>query len=308
MKKFYWILLTVIILLFFGFLNRDVVVAKVNDALYQSPCDSPRYYSIGRVDREFQMSQTAFQQAVAEAADIWAEAYGKPLFVYDQKAALTVNLIYDARQSLNTEINQLNDELTKEDSALKPEIAEHNRKSADLERRIAALNAEIQSWNQQGGAPPDVYERLINEQNALNREVAALNAEAESLSLSTKNLNARINQLNETVDTFNEALRYKPEGGKYIRNAEGEKIEIAIFDSRQELINVLAHEMGHGLGMNHVTNPESIMFSKSTSTIVPSEDDLEQLVIACKKQNVIRMKLDEVAFVLQYNLNRLLQK
>lgn len=308
MKKILWVLIPIIVLLFFGFLNRDVVSAKVNDALYQSQCDTPRYYSIGRIDGEFQISEPAFQQAVVEAAEIWRVAYGKPLFVYDSEAVLTVNLIYDTRQSLNSEINELNEELTEQDNVLKPEIAEHNRKSADLERRIAALNEEIQSWNARGGAPPDVYERLINEQNSLNKEVEALNAEANSLSLSTKSLNERINQLNQTVDTFNEALRYRPEGGKYIRNAEGERIEISVFDTRQELINVLAHEMAHALGLDHVANPESIMFSKATSTVVPSRDDLEQLTIACQKRNVIEMRVEKTAFILQSTLNRLLSK
>lgn len=308
MKKIYFVLIPVVVLLFFGFLNRDIVSAKVNDVLYQSPCDTPKYYSIGRVDSEFQLSRPAFAEAMSEAATIWEVAYGKEVFVYDPKAPFTVDLIYDSRQSLNTEINQMSDALTTEDSALKPEIAEHNRKSKDLERRIAALNEEIQSWNERGGAPADVYERLISEQAALNKQVDALNAEGVSLQVSTKNLNDRIDQLNNTVDTFNEALQYKPEGGKYILDAAGERIEISIFDSHQELVSVLAHEMGHALGMNHVLNPESIMFAKSSGAVTPSQDDLKELALACHKQNVIGMKFTEASISLQHLVNKLLTK
>ena len=145
MKKLLFILIFFLALFGLGYLNRDVVTAKTNSFIYQSPCAEPKHYSIGRIDKEFGISETAFAEAVSESADIWNTAYGKQLFIYDPESKFTINLVYDNRQSLNSEIGALNSELEQEDTKLKPQIDEYNRKSADLERRIQELNQEIET-------------------------------------------------------------------------------------------------------------------------------------------------------------------
>jgi hypothetical protein len=289
-------------------LNRNIVAAKTSAVLYQSPCETPKAYSIGSVDERFNLSRSELEAEIAEAAAIWGAAYGKDLFVYDPESPFTINFIYDDRQSLNEEINHLNDELKEEDQALKPKIDAYKKRSAELKEKIEALNQEIQSWNDKGGAPPDVYEGLLNRQKALRQESEELNALATSLSLTTEDYNSRVSELDRTVETYNETLTFKPEGGKYMLDANGEKIEIYIYDSRDELVNVLAHELGHSLGMDHANDPKAIMFSKSNSALTLSADDLAFLSQSCKKQNVILMKYKLLGYALQQTLSKYIDK
>src|SRR5687768_14626038 len=87
-----------------GFLNRDLVMAQSQNLIYKSACENPKKYSIGIIDTQFQISKDDFSSAVQEATQIWERAYGKDLFAYDPESDFTINLIYDNRQSLNTEI------------------------------------------------------------------------------------------------------------------------------------------------------------------------------------------------------------
>jgi hypothetical protein len=306
MKKLLWLI--PLLLLIFGFVNRDTVLAKTNQILYQSPCDTPKAYNIGSIDPRFQMSEDELAGVINESAAIWSSAYGKPLFTYDPQAKFTIDLVYDDRQSLNKEINQLNNELKQKDNALKPEIEAYKKRSLDLKARIESLNQEIQSWNEKGGAPADEYERLVARQKQLKQESEELNALARSLSLTTEDYNAKVKELDQTVTTYNDALNYKPEGGKYMLDATGEKIEIYIYDSRQELENVMAHELGHSLGMDHSDDTEAIMFAKSNNAITPTAADISLLRAACQKKNVIFMKYREFGYALQQTLNRYIEK
>src|SRR4051812_38944437 len=107
MKKIIWL---VVLFFFFGIIyyNKDLVLAKTYNFIYQSPCDNPVPYRIGAVDPRFNLSTSDFTADVQEATDIWNNADGKTLFAYDPDAEMTVNLVYDGRQTLNTKIDQLN--------------------------------------------------------------------------------------------------------------------------------------------------------------------------------------------------------
>lgn len=306
MRKTLIVLIAAFFLAALAFLNRDALMAQADEVLYQSPCNSPKLYSIGRIDQRFGISREHFDQAVSEAAGIWSAAYGRPVFAYDPESRFTVNMIYDARQSLNEQIGDLKEELDREDSVVKPEIAEYERESAELQVRINRLNEEISRWNASGGAPPEEYDRIVREQNQLQQEAEALNAHARSLSLRTEELNAKVGQLNKTVDTYNYALNFRPEGGKYILDAKGERIEVNLYSTRQELVNLLAHEFGHALGIEHLDNPEAIMFSKTNGITVPSEDDLAALEVACGRQNVVLTEYRRFSYALYQNVNELM--
>jgi peptidoglycan hydrolase CwlO-like protein len=308
MKKAIFIIVPLLVLGVCGLLFREQVMAKTKEVLYASPCETPKVYRIGTVDPQYEITEAEFTAAIEEAGEIWNTAYGRKVFQYDPKATFTVNLKYDDRQHLTQEINELNDTLKQEDEALQPEIEEYNRKSADLKSRIDQLNAEIQSWNEKGGAPADVYERLKSQQAAYQAEAKVLNDKAESLSLTTRDYNAKVHELDQTVNTFNSSLQFKPEGGKYVLDAEGERIEIHIYSTREELINILTHELGHALGMEHVNNPEAVMYSKSNGVTTLSPDDLQLLVLACQEKNVLQMKYVETAIMLQQTLRQYIQK
>ncbi len=275
--------------------------------IYVSKCDQPVKYQIGSIDSRFNISKNNLQNDLKSASDIWNEhsssalqndAGGKPLLVYDPKADLTINMVYDERQSLNTQLRQIQGNLNQEEQSIKPQITEYQKQVVEFKQKIAQLNQQIETWNSQGGAPPDVYNQLKQQQADLQAEASRLNSMARSLNQSTENYNQDINKFNQTVDTFNQALQQKPEEGLY-KPQEG-AIDIYVFDNQNEFIHTLAHELGHALGLDHNPNKAAIMYPYTTRSTTLTADDLNALTVACQRQNILNIFLNRFQVILDY--------
>jgi len=253
----------------------------VDELLYYFPCDHPISYHLGSVDPRFNLAKNEAETDITKATNLWNVAGQKQLFVEDQNSKLTINFIYDERQGLANQINSLENKANSDKTALNARIDAFNAAARDFQTKVAALNAEIDSWNKKGGAPKDVYDNLKNQQNTLAQISQKLQAEATSLNQSTKSFNFQINQLNGQISDFNSILTQKPEEGIYDGNKN--VIEIYFNNSKNELIHTLAHEFGHALRIGHVQNPNAIMYSFTSETLDLTKDDTAGLDAACQK-------------------------
>lgn len=261
----------------------------IHSKIYYSYCDQPIVYRIDSIDPKFSLSKEEFALDAAKASKIWDDAYKKPLFTAslakDDPEAVSVNLVYDERQSLNTKINNLEKTVSSDKQNLKPKIAEYQTNLANFKEKLALLNTEIENWNQKGGAPPGEYEKLTSRQQAIQKEADELNRMAGVLNLSTQEFNSKVGQLNQTIDTFGNALTLKPEEGIFIGSQN--RIEIYFNVNKDELIHTLTHEFGHALGINHNDNSKSIMYPKTTRTLTLSNEDRQGLNEVCKERSRI---------------------
>jgi predicted Zn-dependent protease len=278
------LLVVVIIIAIAGYFNRAALLAEANQILYYSPCAKAKTFSIGNIDPRFNISKTELIADAQQAASAWKNAKGMTLLLYDPNSAMPITMIYDQRQALDSQINTLDNQVTQQKNSLSPEISAYEQKVADFKQKSNALNQQIQSWNSKGGAPQDVYNNLIAQQQSLQQEATQLQQEANQLNQSTDQYNQQIQQLNQKVDNFNNVLSSTPEEGEYVRNGTNEEINIYITNSQKELIHTLAHEMGHSLGLGHNGNPESIMYPYTNTVVSPSVNDEDALAVVCQKR------------------------
>ncbi len=287
MKKFYIPIIFLIIIAVGAVQLNNLKLLSLNKLLYYSICDQPIRYRIDIVDPKFNISEDKFLSNVNQASQIWDDSTNRNLFVYDPKGDLSINLIYDERQYLNTQINQLKNIVSADKQSLNPKVYEYEKQFAEFKQRIENLNKEIEYWNNKGGAPEAEYKKIIEEQKTLQEQANRLNEMVQSLNVSASEYNLQVNNLNKTINTFNNALEQRPEEGVF--KGPENRIEIYFNISQDGLIHTLAHELGHALGLGHSQNKKAIMYFKTTQTIIPSIDDKKAVEDLCKERSYIEL-------------------
>lgn len=261
-----------------------------------SPCTPAIRYKIGTVDKQFQIQEKQFLTDIEKATGIWEKALGREVFVYDPIGSpvgpkekktksgrvITINLVYDDRQRLNSQITSLEGKVKNENKKVASSLADYEVRVKVFNSRSAALSEKIKSLNIDDPEYRQKFDEAFKESEELNREADELNLLAANLNQSTDSYNMEVGKLNSTISRFNNALAEKPEEGIYM--SEGDVIEIYITNSTNELVHTLAHEFGHSLGIDHIENKDSIMYSFTTQRVVASTDDVTAVQEACKER------------------------
>lgn len=252
---------------------------------YIKPCSKPLGYYVADFDPRFKISEQEFLAAVAEAEAIWEESSGQDLFVHDEESgALKINLVYDYRQETSDHLQSLGYKIEKTQSSYDNLKAYHDRIYADyvakkstletmvsqFETRKAEYERQVNYWNQQGGAPKKEADKLNSEREALSRlasQIKQLQNTVNSLVGEINNLVPVLNnlayELHLNVNNYNKVGEERGsqfEEGVYRKDSSEESITVYEFTSREELVRLMAHELGHALGLEHVENEASIMY------------------------------------------------
>ncbi len=264
------------------------------------PCSEPLTYSITAYDARFGISEAAFADALSDAATLLNDAAGKTIVVAAEDGDVSVELVYGEKQ----EAAELGENIDAEQSAYDAKRVEvetlrkaylqkersYEAKRASYERGVDEYEKNVAYWNERGGAPPAAYAQMQEERRALEADERALSSDAQEINELAQEINTQVDKLNilaralnAKVSVYNEQAGEAFDQGRYIDDAQGKRILIYEFTDGTELRRVLAHELGHALGMDHVENPASILYSFNIGTQLElTPEDVAELKSVCR--------------------------
>ncbi len=269
------------------------------------PCARPIPYRLGPIDKRFGVTETELRDAVGRAEGLWRRRIGRDLFVENPSATLTVSLVYDERQQTTQAgailqrslqaTRSAHDALGKSYSDWRATYDARARDFADAQaayqRRTHEYNEQVQQWNARGGAPREVQATLEAERaqleaarRTLDAERAALEELAGTVKVLAEKANAVAETHNRDVTTFNTLYGAPRQFHKGEFN--GREITVFQFHDLRDLVLLLAHEMGHALGIAHVDDPAAVMHAMAAGQVVEplqlSPVDVAALQVRCR--------------------------
>lgn len=252
-----------------------------------TPCSTPMVYTVGSVDKRFGLSKERVLTELTRAEKTWERYDTRNLFEYipdSAKSDVRVDFVYDSRQrGLETQkaVQAESDAYAKAVRAYEGRLKIYEENSNEYNTAVKKYDADIARWNKGSRRDSTEYSRLHTEGDRIDSLYASLDKESKALEDIRDKLEPIRIALNTKIKEINKKSGEIIEDGRW--DPQEKTITIYRYDGDKELQWVLAHELGHAIGMDHVEDPKAVMYylSSDISEVDLSDGDKAELARVC---------------------------
>ena len=253
------------------------------------PCSQPLRYTIGSIDPRFSITKPELEEAVETAVNVWNSGSETVLLAKREGDALQgdiiVQLVYDERQERTDLEIRFRERIRSQQIRLDRQQLQHEAKRESFDRqskeyrqfasrtsdRLEDLNEWVTEKNENGGFIGADLEEFTRRKNDVEEAQESVLQKQQELDRLARSINNEMDELNEKFDAHNKLIdQYNDEfagdlrfaKATYQKTSDGGVVTVNQFINEKELVLILAHELGHALGISHLRQPESIMYSQ----------------------------------------------